>query len=190
MKTSDYLFDSFVIERAHLRVRDVAERQRDTTHFETAVLAGIINSHINSFTGNGTDGIQGRTATSSDLGGATVGDALDWCGRRFNVGDIVVHAGGNFGQSVACAEEDGALFLIVDELAPTGSPCPRSATCRVSGERSAWSVDQVSECACWRSIDADNRLVLKQRCTGARPTQRVLSVSNWLSLSSLCRLPR
>jgi len=159
---SDYLFDSFVVERAHLRVKEVAERQRDTTHFETAVLSGVINSHINSFTDGGVDGIQGRRAKCADLGGATVGDALDWLGMRFNIGDFVSHVGGNFGEVAACAEEHEACFLIVTEYVLTGSPCAHSALCRASGIRRVWGVADVKECACWRVVDAESRVVIKQ----------------------------
>lgn len=162
MQGAAFLFDAFVVERAHLRVKGVADRQQDTTHFEASVLSGVINSHINSFSESGVDGLQGRQCASDELGGATVADALDWCGKRFNISDVVRHAAGGFGEVVACAQEGSACFLVVDVYSVVDSPCERSSLCRASGVRRVWHVADVSECTCWRAVDDTSRLVVRQ----------------------------
>ena len=45
METSGFLFDAFIIERLHLRVRAIAENVKDTRTFGRAVLSGVVNVH-------------------------------------------------------------------------------------------------------------------------------------------------
>ena len=87
------VFDVFVIERLHLRVKTVAELIRNPSTFERSCLSSLLNSHVKLLQNeNFGDGLTGRSA-KLDGTFASVADGMRIAGMQLSVGDIIFHDG-------------------------------------------------------------------------------------------------
>ena len=108
-----WLFDAFVVERLHLRVRASAENVKNLSMYSSSVLSGIVNyhSHIAESCLPGC-GLTGKTFSPHRHADVLLSDHMDVGGKTFSVGDFVGR-GDELGCVVACCVEGLDLFAIV-----------------------------------------------------------------------------
>ena len=63
-------------------------------------------------------------------------------------------------KAVACAEEGGVLFVVVDLQVVAHTCSPRSNTYTPRGDRSVWPAIDISEVAAWKDLCQGQALVL------------------------------
>ena len=144
------VFDAFVIERLHLRVRSVAENVKRLQTFERSVLSGIVNEHSRRTQENCVGGgLLGKVAPFPQLPSALVSDKLELGGFRAAVGDYVF-CNEELGVVVACCIDDSELFLVVDVAQRVTNHSVHSSTWSVRApRRQVWRVADTTECATW-----------------------------------------
>ena len=160
LRSADYLMDAFVIERLHLRARDVADRLQNTTAYEATLCAGLVNKQINSSAA--LTGLEGNSCQMprSDMSSVRIADSLYSHGRRFAVDDFV-QRGGEVGIVLACAEEHGVFALVVavaTQVAPTsrlGRRCTFGKT-----ERRFWYPADTHSVAAWRRTGREGEYIV------------------------------
>ena len=153
------LFDSFIVERLHLRVRDIAEHCKGG-HYEKSVLSGVTNQHAHLLhEARNFDCLLGeRQAVCQELGGAIVADRLEYGGRTIGIGDFVYKH--NRVACVAACADEGELFLIVDDHQKVADVTPTSSTWAPMPSRSIWRCEGSELCAVWRKLSDGQFIVL------------------------------
>ena len=107
------VFDAFIVERLHLRVKHVAEPVKNTTTFEKSVLAGVVNRQAQGLEQHEfASGLRGQTAPFPGCIGAFIADRMDVDSLTVSVDDVVLCAG-VAGRVLACAREADILFCVV-----------------------------------------------------------------------------
>ena len=108
------LLDAFVVERLHRRVKRHASTIDNLRRWEGSVLAALLNTHVESLKAPTFEaGLQGSVQQCPGFGAALMGSlAVDACGKRVAVGDVVLN-GDVAGLVQACAFEEDSLLLIV-----------------------------------------------------------------------------
>ena len=155
-----WLFDAFVIERLHLRVKSIAENVKNLRQFEASVLSGVLNSHVRraaeSLPGCG---LLGRTISPPGEPEILLSDSVELGGKVFAVGDCVLH-GKELGSVVACCSNGHDLFVFVDTWTRVSQMSPHSSKWDKSGSRRVcWRAADVQECVCWQ-CHSDSSLTL------------------------------
>ena len=152
MQGDESVFDAFIVERLHLRVKRVTENITSMVSFETATLSGVLNSHARSLaTRKDTSGLHGRTTSSSMFQGATIADSMELGGFECAVNDVVF-LGESCAYVVACALESGKLYAIVDEMVLKRELTHHSGVWTTAGaSRKIWRLEDMCECVAWRS---------------------------------------
>ena len=152
--------DTFVIERLHLRVRAAAEHCKKLNSYETSVLARVVNEQVRALhQGFGGPRVLGRHAPFPGMPAANVADTLELDGVHVSVGDMV-RRGQDVAKVVACAEEDGALFAVVDLQVVAHTCSPRSSTWTPRGVRSVWPAGDIAEVIAWKDLGEGRTLVV------------------------------
>ena len=83
-----WVFDAFVIERLHLRVRSIAENVKRLDEFETSVLSGVVNSHSRrAQESSASCGLIGRSATLPGEPNVFLSEHMELSGKIISVGD-------------------------------------------------------------------------------------------------------
>ena len=159
-KLDEAIFDAFVIERLHLRVRNIADNVKATFSFERSVLSGVVNEHARRGLGElSGGGLLGKTAPFPGAQGALVSDKAELCGLRVAVGDVVFR-NDQMGVVAACCVEDDELLLVVDEGFRVRQVSDHSSEwCLNRGARQVWRVADVEECGAWKAVDASGKLI-------------------------------
>ena len=101
------VLDAFVVERMHLRVKQIADLIHNTSAFEASVLAGVLNLQFQSARDIlKPDDVRGKTA-QVDINGtrATVADHLSFHGWDLHCDDLVVRQD-VFGKVIACLRKE------------------------------------------------------------------------------------
>ena len=153
--------DTFVIERLHLRVRKAAEHIKGLGTYEASVLSRVVNEQFRTAQerGLGPRCLMGRHAPCPGLPGANVADRLQFHGTDVSVGEMV-RRGEEIGKAVACAEEDGALFVVVDLQVVAQTCSPKSNIWIPRGDRSVWHAGDISEVVTWKDLGEGRTLVV------------------------------
>ena len=92
MMQDDFVVDAFVLERLHHRAKAVASNVKNLPHFESSLMAGIVNVHVNSLA---------ERAHSARLVGSTaqwtpdicIADKAQYYGMHVTVDDLVFRGG-------------------------------------------------------------------------------------------------
>ena len=158
MYSTDYLMDAFVIERLHIRAKQVADLTKWQADYEASLCAGIINAQVGG-TGS-SDGLEGKVAQfpHPSLSHAKIADRVYSHGKRMSLGDWVSRAE-ELGHIVACVEESGELYLIVTVATVVRALSPRGRLCTLSGgARSLWRLADSHVAAAWRQADGSDRI--------------------------------
>ena len=108
------VLDAFVIERAHLRVKKVAEPIKNTRMFEKSVLAACAIAHAKELDHPDalTNGLRGLQKSLPDAPDVTIADHLSINNLHIAVGDFVV-ADEVVCLVAACLCEDRELFVLL-----------------------------------------------------------------------------
>ena len=151
MASDETIFDAFVVERLHLRVKKVVEHLTTLGSLERSALSGAVNDHARrAAEATHGCGLLGRTAPFPEMPTATVADSLEVGGFRCSVGDLIFR-GEECAQVVACCLEAGALFAVVDVLVLQSALSAHSGVWSAAGAaRAVWSIAEVAECAAWK----------------------------------------
>ena len=146
-----WVFDAFVIERLHLRVKCIAENVHNLTSFEASVLSGLLNSHSTRARDLAPGcGLLGRTAPLPGEPDILLSDHLEVGDRTFSVGDFVIRAG-DIGRAAACCTDGIDLFLLVDVWHKERNISPHSSLWEHRGpDRHVWRAVDVRECLTWK----------------------------------------
>ena len=155
------VYDSFVIERLHLRLKAVAEHCKRLEDFETSVLSGVVLDHCRKCEGATFAHCMLGKSCPLGLETADVSDTMELRGARATVGDFVSHGDSDMGCVVACALEDGQLFVVVDAWDKVRDVSLHSALWRCGGRRLVWHFEAVIECLAWQEQPADEMLVIR-----------------------------
>ena len=96
MQHDDVFVDCFKTERLHLRAKAAAENHKRLCDYEEGVMAGIMNSHMNSLKTSGvaTVAFEGPVAQLPGASDILIGDCCEYCGVHFSVDDFVFRGSG------------------------------------------------------------------------------------------------
>jgi hypothetical protein len=146
-----WLFDAFVIERLHLRVKKIAQNVKNMEYYEQAVLSGVVNEHLRMLEESSfEDRLIQRALPFPGVPGALIADHLEANGVRLSVSDYVFQ-GEALGHVQACCLEDGNFFVVVDVLQKLADMSPRSSRWSTRQvERTVWRTSGLSECLAWQ----------------------------------------
>ena len=136
----DVFLDCFVVERLHLRVRDIGNRiDAVGPNWEQAILAAILNVQKSCLRRGGLfAGLEGNTIPNL-FPGALVGERLqDDSGQQIAVGDIVLRNNLLAGEVVACVHAHHTLFVVA---------CLFRFSAKISEHSSEW--DSTEEHQIW-----------------------------------------
>ena len=145
MLMDNVLFDAFIIERLHLRVRNHAENVKNQTTYETSVLSGVVSEHSRAAQAALPGcGLMGKTVSPAP--GLAISDNMDIGGMKITFGDVVVH-GSNVGRVVACCVEGQDMLALVDAWRYVSGISPHSSKWRkVGSERAVWRAIHLRGC--------------------------------------------
>ena len=164
LATDAVVFDAFVIERLHLRVRPVADNVKRLRGWERSVLSGVLNSHVRSACEDSCKvlgaGLLGRTAEHHLFPGSTIADKMELGGFRVSVGDVVCK--GDFaGEVAACIFFEGELWLAVNAWRQSRKLSAHSSTWRTeSCQLQTWRASEADECVAWK-VDGGEATVIR-----------------------------
>ena len=148
------VFDAFVIERLHLRVRPLADNVKKLQGWERSVMSGVLNSHVRSACDCKVlgAGLVGKTAAHHSLPGYSVADKLELGGLRVAVGDVVC-SGICVGEVLACVIFEEELWLVVNEWQQTLRISAHSGVWRTTHpQQRTWRASDVEECVAWKIV--------------------------------------
>ena len=155
--------DAFVIERAHLRVKRIAENCKTTQTYELTVLAGLVNYCIQQLTKAAVSGdmLLGRTQPLPGLPDVTVAFRMEVAGQEMHCGDVLIREG-VAGLVVACLQEGDALYLLVNVWRWSRDVSPHSAEWIETDVEDVWLAFNVHCCLAWYSCGERTWVVLRE----------------------------
>jgi len=155
------LIDSFVIERLHLRVRQVADNCKRLSDYESSVLHRVLEIHVEKAKAASAGGLIRKIAPFPGLQGARVANHLEIRGVHVAQGDIVSR-GPDIAVVVAPAQEGADLFVVVDRLRVLAfDAASRCTTCAGVLGRCVWRAEEVNEVLAWQQLGSGRTLVVK-----------------------------
>ena len=145
------LFDCFIIERLHLRVRNHAENVKNLRTYEASVLSGVVNEHSRlSQAALPGCGLLGKTVSAPFDPDVLLSDHMEVGGKTISVGDVVAH-GHDVGRVMACCIADQDMFAIVERWQRISDLTPHSSTWDRRGSvRTVWRAADAQECLAWQ----------------------------------------
>lgn len=142
-----FVLDAFVVERLHLRVKQVAEPIKKTTSFERSVLQALLSLTFRDKDLVPQFGLLGRTAVLRGTQ-ARVADRGLVNGVEVRVGEVVVKEE-LLGAVAALVEEDDAFSLLINPLEVVRAVCDSASLCRTSLETVVWQAVGVQPAVAW-----------------------------------------
>ena len=121
------VWDAFIIERLHLRVKQIASPLKSLKRIERTILSGVLNEQLRQLqTFHGACCLLDTTPfTIHNLPDTLFGDEMQVLGMSLRVDDVVFH-GDNAGLLKACVLEEGVLYGIVELWQPMGVVTPHA----------------------------------------------------------------
>ena len=163
LEIATWLFDCFIIERLHLRVKAVAENCKCNESYERSVLSGVVNAHArraSETTMHST--LIGKSAPFPGLANAFIADHVDMNGLRVSVGDYVFHGIDTLGQVIACCIEEGEFYVVAEALTFLARLSPSSSRwSRLTTHRMGWKACELNECLAWQCSPGSSVVVLR-----------------------------
>lgn len=154
--------DAFVVERAHLRVKRVAENVKNTSTFEFSVLAGVVN-HCFATASTLHNCLLGFKSPLPDLLNAMVADKLDIGGMVIHSSDVVLAGDSCAGFVVACLGDDAGLFVVVSVLRLVRELSQHAAVWEDTRNRQLWRVQAFQLPLAWYpSGDINSWVVVRE----------------------------
>lgn len=157
----EFIFDAFIIERLHLRVKNVACNVKKKETYERSVLSGVLNAHVHSLQDVTLQScLLSRTRPLPGFPGAVVSDRLDVLGLKVSVDDLVIR-GEQLGIVAACAKDIDDFYVIVNLLAMEATVSPHSNMWRLAAVgRAVWLATDVFLPLAWKMEGLDKILVI------------------------------
>ena len=144
--------DAFLIEKAHLLVKPIADRTCNLDKFETSVLSGMMHCQVSSLSRLGPQAALLGHGSPYPGFDALVSDNVAIDGVDLSVSDLV-RCNASLGKVVACLEEDGDFFVMIDTLALSQRHSPHSAIYAFDGRRVVWDARKVSLAIAWKAVE-------------------------------------
>ena len=158
---SPVLLDCFIVERLHLRVKKIANPIKNTKTFEASVLAGVINSQIQSLEakefGNR---LVGKAIPYPGVLHAFVADKMQRNSQTIAVDDFVFHEC-SVGKVMACISEDDNLSCLVEVWTCLSQVSKFGHRWAPSGQFMLWPAHAVDCAAAWR-VQGGETVVLRK----------------------------
>ena len=143
------LLDAFVVERLHLRFRDIGNRIDNQHRFEPTMLTLAI-MHQKLSLRDAPTGLLGPTETvCPDVPELVMGARLEHGGKRIVVGDVVFLYGMRPGMVKACVRQNVTLLVIVQLYQLLAKISEHSGTWQLSEVREAWHASDVQLALAW-----------------------------------------
>ena len=146
-----WIYDAFVIERLHLRIKALADHCKNVRNYEAVVLSGLVNAHASlakdCLPGCG---LIGQSFALGDMPGVLLADHMDLSGKHFSVGDMAVR-GEELGQVVVCCVDQQQLLAIVDVYTKVAEVAEHSIRWSRIGlpKRTVWRACDMIEVVAW-----------------------------------------
>lgn len=161
-----HILDNFILERLHLRVRDLANKLDNTTRYEASLLASLMHFQDASLASQSLKvGLCENTLQDvpGTLPGTRVSRSLQTSlGQQLTVGDVCFHGStSHAGRIKACISQNGVSYVAVALLARVEKLTDESAAYRPTELRHAWPADDVVAASAWYQNNFD--LVVLQR---------------------------
>ena len=102
----------------------------------------------------------GRKVPLRGFPGCLAASEMNYAGMTIAARDVVLRDG-VAGRIIACAEDRGDLFLLVQVWASMAVITPHSQRWRTTGVAQAWPVEQITQAVAWYS-DGDDVVVLTE----------------------------
>jgi len=159
-ETSETVVDAFVVERLHIRVKQVVNPIRNTRVFERSCLSSLLNVHLLA--------LGDRTAFGDSLvghvgqfpgAGVPIADQMLVSGMSTRVGDIVLLQG-MAGLVRACAQEGDNFFAVVETYIFSSAVSAHSDRWQPGGPMEAWPAEALMAAGAWYP-DGDGVVVLR-----------------------------
>jgi hypothetical protein len=148
----DLVVDAFLIEKEHLAAKSFADRACNTRIFEQTVLAGVLNSHVESLQKLGPQReLMGQSVPFPGFPDSLVADNLSIDGVVTSVGDFVF-LGASVGMVAACISEGDDFFFVVDALALVARIADHSGNYAFNDQRLVWNAHEARVALAWREI--------------------------------------
>jgi hypothetical protein len=147
IKQDGIVIDGWIVERLHLRTKQVAEHVDNTVRFERSVLSGVLNIHFReAAAGVGPHGLRGRTAPFHE--NALIADSMETFSMKVSRGDFVFR-GEHLGMLTACIEEGGQLMALVETFEMIETVSAHSTRVRQSGNPAIWIAEELELAVAW-----------------------------------------
>jgi hypothetical protein len=148
-----YVLDAFLVEKAHLIARAIADRTLNTSQFERSVLAGVLNYQVGSLLQLGPQQeLLGKSSPFPGFPDSRVADNLCIDGVTVSVSDFVF-LGAKVGRVSACVSEGGDdFFLVVDTLGLVTRIADHSGTYAFDNQRLVWDARKAQLALAWREV--------------------------------------
>lgn len=153
------MLDTFVIERTHLTVKQVADDVKNTHRFERSVMAGVLNITLKpTASGGWSHALLGNVREME--GGILTSARMRVHGLNLAIGDVVMYRE-ICGKVTACLLVGGILHAVVDSFTKEGNHTLHWGRWRMSGEQAVWIAASLHHCMAWRPALNDTVLVLR-----------------------------
>ena len=160
MASDGFLQDTFTLERLHLRVKHVADNCCNLGHYQSAVMRGVTNAHLN----NMSHSSKSRWSSPYHLLGAVepirgaphilVADSMRYFGEVYRLGSFI-QRGDELGRIAACLQDESDCCLWVEVCARVSQISHHSSVWSLtSASTSVWRVEDVTNCLAWK-VDGD-----------------------------------
>jgi len=150
-ETRDAVVDAFVVERLHIRVKQVVNPIKNTRAFERSCLSSLLNVHLLALrdcTAFG-DSLVGHVGQFPGAG-VPISDHMLVSGMSTTVGDIVFLRG-MAGMVRACTQEDDKFFAVVETYMFSSAVSTHSDRWQPGGPLEAWPADALLAAGAWYS---------------------------------------
>ena len=148
----EYVLDAFLVEKAHLNAKSIADRTLNTSQFERSVLAGVLNYQVGSLLQLGPQQqLLGKSSPFPGFPDSRVADNLCIDGVTVSVGDFA-YLGVKVGRVAACVSEGDDFFLVVDALGLVTRIADHSGTYAFDNRRLVWDARNAQLALAWREV--------------------------------------
>ena len=163
-RTKGRVFDAFICERIHLRVKKVAERVDNTRTFEMSTLLRCTRAQIyaiNEESAMATNCLEGRKTSADSQPGYEIANQARCAIGFLGKGDIIFR-GDDAGMAQCFFQErsSGNLFVCVERCERLGAVTPHSVRLRVTRRLEAWPVENTCLANAWYPHGADLVVIL------------------------------
>ena len=155
-----WVVDAFTMERLHLVVKESFSYLRNHADFEGSLLRGSMLRQIERLKDKLFFGLAGRKVPLRGFPGCLAASEMNYAGMTIAARDVVFRDG-VAGRVIACAEDRGDLFLLVQVWASMAVITPHSQRWRTTDVAQAWPVYQITQAVAWYS-DGDDVVVLTE----------------------------